>query len=66
MNLNNIEESDLALQEDAHMDARIENVYGRKIALCLLSQNWQYKELAMKFVMRTTEKYLTRSEVGHQ
>jgi hypothetical protein len=40
INLNNIEESDLALGEDAHMDARIENVYGRKVALCLLSQNW--------------------------
>lgn len=64
INLNNIEESDLALQEDAQMDSRIENVFGRKVALCLLSTNWQYKELAMKFVTRTTEKFLTRSEVG--
>lgn len=46
------------------MDARIENVFGRKVALCIVSSNWQYKELAMKFVARTTEKFLTRSEVG--
>ena len=66
INLNSIDESDIALPEDFQMDARIENVYGRKVAMCLHSTNWQYKELAMKFVTRTTEKFLTRSEVGHQ
>jgi hypothetical protein len=40
INLNNIEESDIALQEDAQMDPRIEKVFGRKVALCLLSTNW--------------------------
>ena len=43
---------------------RVENVFGRKIALCFCSQNWQYKELALKFVMRTTEKYLTRAALS--
>lgn len=64
INLNSIEEEEIGLQEDATMDARIENVFGRKVALCLLSTNWQHKELAMKFVARTTEKFLTRSEVS--
>ena len=63
--MNQIEESDIS-PDDSQMDSRIENVFGRKVALCFLSQNWQYKEMAMKFVMRTTEKFLTRSEVGAQ
>ena len=48
------------------MDSRIENVYGRKVALCFCSSNWQYKEMALKFVMRSTEKYLTSAEVNQQ
>jgi len=45
------------------LDERIENIFGRKVAMCLLATNWQYKEHAMKFVFRTIEKYLTRVEI---
>jgi hypothetical protein len=65
INLANIEESDL-ISEGVEMDPRVENVFGRKVALCLVSQNWQYKEQALKYVARTTEKFLTRSEVSAQ
>jgi len=41
---------------------RIENIFGRKVALCLICQNWKYKEQALKFLARTTEKYLASSE----
>ena len=40
VNLNSIEESDLQLLEGLKMDPRIEKVFGRKIAMCLISQNW--------------------------
>jgi len=62
VNLATIDENDL--QTDLEIDERVENVFGRKVALCLVSQNWQYKELALKFVFRTSEKFLTRAEVG--
>ena len=62
VNLATIDENDLPT--DVEIDERIENVFGRKVALCLVSQNWQYKELALKFVFRTSEKFLTRAEVG--
>ena len=62
VNLATIDENDLIT--DVEIDERIENVFGRKVALCLVSQNWQYKELALKFVFRTSEKFLTRAEVG--
>ncbi len=66
LSLDGVEESEITLQEGVVMDKRIEHVYGRKVALCLLSQNWQHKELAIKIVARTTEKFLTRSEVSQQ
>jgi hypothetical protein len=65
INLNSLDENDIA-PGDSQMDSRIENVYGRKVALCFCSSNWQYKEMALKFVMRSTEKYLTRAEVNQQ
>lgn len=40
INLNSIEESDLQIIEGCMMDSRIEKVFGRKVALCLISQNW--------------------------
>ena len=39
INLNQVEESDIA-PDDSQMDPRIENVFGRKVALCFLSSNW--------------------------
>lgn len=61
VNLATIDENDLITEIE--IDQRIENVFGRKVALCLVSQNWQHKELALKFVFRTSEKFLTRAEV---
>jgi hypothetical protein len=57
-----LEESEL--QTEGEMDSRIENVFGRRVALCLMATNWQYKEQALKFVLKTVEKFLTRPEVG--
>jgi hypothetical protein len=38
VNLATIDENDLPT--DVEIDSRIENVFGRKVALCLMSQNW--------------------------
>jgi hypothetical protein len=48
------------------VDPRIEKAYGMKVALCLVSSNWQNKEQALKFALKATEKYLTRSEITAQ
>jgi hypothetical protein len=38
VNLATIDENDLITEIE--IDERIENVFGRKVALCLVSQNW--------------------------
>ncbi len=38
VNLATIDENDLIT--DVEIDERIENVFGRKVALCLISSNW--------------------------
>ncbi len=62
VSLADLDESEL--QVEGEMDARIEAIFGRRVALCLIATNWQYKEQAMKFVLKTAEKFLTRPEVG--
>jgi hypothetical protein len=39
-------------------------VYGAKVALCLVSQNWQHKEQAIKLILKQTEKYITRADAA--
>lgn len=41
----------------AEIDQRIEQVYGAKTALCIVSQNWQHKEQALQLIHRVTERY---------
>lgn len=48
--------------EGLECDPRIENVFGKKVALCFLTSNWLYKEEALKFLVRKIEKYLSCSE----
>jgi len=57
-----IDEEDIEIAEDAVLDERIESVFGRKIALAVLSLNWKYKEMAIKVVSKQTEKSLNKPE----
>ena len=63
--MNEINEHELKT-DGTKVDKRIAKAYGNKAAMCLISTNWQHKELAMKFILRQTEKSLTRCEVGSQ
>ena len=62
INLADLDEGDL--QVEGKINPSIETIFGRRVALCLIATNWQYKEQAMKFILRTTEKFLTRPEVA--
>lgn len=64
--MDNLTENDLLADGAGVADPRIEKAFGGKVALCLVSQNWQYKEQAMKYALRATEKFLTRSEITAQ
>ena len=44
------------------MNARIESVFGRKAALCLVSTNWKHKEQAIKMIYKQSEKTLGKNE----
>jgi hypothetical protein len=62
--LNDVEESEIEIPEDATVDARIESVFGRKVGLAMLALNWKYKEMAVKVVSKTTEKTLNKTETS--
>lgn len=53
-----MDEKDIEIDADQKLDQKIELVYGRKIALSFLAQDWKYKELALKIVYKQTDKYL--------
>ena len=53
-----MDEKDIEIDADQKVDQQIELVYGRKIALSFLAQDWKYKELALKIVYKQTDKYL--------
>lgn len=59
-------ENDLLAEGAGVADQRVEIAFGGKIALCLVSSNWQYKEYAMKQALRSTEKFIQKSEITAQ
>lgn len=46
------------MEEDKIIDATVESVFGRKAALCMISQFWKHKELALKHVCKAVQKQL--------
>lgn len=44
------------------IDKQIESVYGRKAALCLVSVEWKHKESALKHVIKSSEKQLSKPD----
>lgn len=38
------------------MNSDIESFFGRKAALCLISLNWKYRELALKTIQKQSER----------
>ena len=63
INLAEILEENL-MTDAQQIDPHIERVFGAKIALCLVSQNWQHKEQALKYIIKATEKFLAKQDLG--
>ena len=47
-----IDEQEINVEENAVLNQEIEQVFGRKIALGLIAQNWKYKEMALKIIYK--------------
>ena len=60
-NLNDVEEEDIDVEEDGEMHPRVEVVFGRKITIALIAADWKYKEMAVKYVSKQTEKMLLKT-----
>jgi len=53
-----MDENDIQIDQDGKLDPQIENVFGKKIAICFLAVDWKYKELALKIIYKQTDKFL--------
>ena len=58
--LADVEESEIEVPEGMQIDMVIESIFGRKIALALISLNWKYKEMAIKVAHKQVEKSLAK------
>ena len=54
-----MDESDIEIEEGKTFEKLIENVFGRKIALGIISSNWKFKEISAKIILKQTEKFLS-------
>ena len=50
--------SEIKVDPEAKVDAAIEKVFGRKIAIAMNALDWKFKETAMKIIYKSTEKFL--------
>ena len=62
--LNDIDENDIDVEEDGEMHPRIEVIFGRKITIALIAADWKYKEMAVKYVAKQTEKMLSKTNAS--
>jgi len=53
-----MDDADIKVESDAIIDAKIEEVFGRKVALAMNAIDWKFKEIGMKVIYKFTEKYL--------
>jgi hypothetical protein len=53
-----MDDSEVDIEEGRSYEKDIEVVFGRKIALGLISVNFKYKEIAMKVILKHAERHL--------
>jgi hypothetical protein len=53
-----MDDADIKIEPDAFIDPKIEEVFGRKVALAMNAIDWKFKEIGMKVIYKFTEKYL--------
>lgn len=61
-----MDDSEIEVEEGKLFERDVELVFGRKIALGLMAVNFKYKELAMKIILKHSERYLTGSSENGQ
>jgi hypothetical protein len=55
-----MEESEIEIEEGRVYEKDIENMFGRKVALALIAVNWKHKEAAIKLIFKQSEKVLAK------
>jgi hypothetical protein len=53
-----MDDADIKIEGDAIIDQKIEEVFGKKVALAMNAIDWRFKEIGMKVIYKFTEKYL--------
>ena len=61
-----MDDADIKVEPDALIDAKIEEVFGRKVALAMNAIDWKFKEIGMKVIYKFTEKYLDVANTQEQ
>jgi hypothetical protein len=54
-----MDDAEIEVEEGKQYERDIDNVFGRKIALGLLALNFKFKEIALKIVVKHSEKLLS-------
>lgn len=62
--LQELDESEIVVEEDGEMHPKVELFFGRKIALGLIAADWKYKEMAIAYVYKQLQKALAKSELN--
>lgn len=62
IDITKLQNKDVEVIEGMQQDERIETVFGSKVALCLISRNWQHRAHALQFMVKQTEKFLALSD----
>lgn len=58
VNFHFMDDADIKIETDAFIDPKIEEVFGKKVALAMNAIDWKFKEIGMKVIYKFTEKYL--------
>ena len=53
-----MDDADIKVDQESTIEAKIEEVFGRKVALAMNAIDWKFKEIGMKVIYKFTEKYL--------
>jgi hypothetical protein len=57
-------EQEIKTEEGKEIDKAVSEVFGEKIAMGLIAQSWQIKEICLKIIYKTVEKQLQKESEG--
>ncbi len=53
-----MDESDIPIEEGTELDTDVVAIFGKKIALALVSSDWKFREMALKIVYKQNDKFM--------